>query len=356
MKQVPEKNGQNVQPPSREEQLAALREKLAGHQAFRRLRGQLGDSTIYLLGTMIGSAESPTSFCRDWDQFAADTRIVGNLLAQFRRDGWEEAAKELESALKDRGRLIEGETSPLHETVPVTILILDPERTFSMLRWIRAGYNKDLFAYHYRHDQVMRPELVSDLFEKFPSLRKHSDYFSSKFEFYHGDALSAAYSNDVRARYAKTLKPLQDKIARRLIMVWDSYRNDQLDVAGIAFGYIFRAEQSEALSIFSREEQACIATWQCRLPKALEDRLGQVNIGLHPEAAHNDMTRRQPTLSSAGCSHGFGARIFPGKEAHSEIRAYLRLFNEMNDVYGSVVGVQSASDQIAFGFRTYSAD
>ncbi|MDD5726877.1 MAG: hypothetical protein PHC53_05795 [Patescibacteria group bacterium] len=350
MKQVPE--NQEVTKdvvPTREEQLASLREKLAGHQAFGRLRGKLGDSTIYLLGKMIESAESPTSFCRDWDQFAADARVMGNMLAQFRRDGWSAAARALYGALKT-DTLIEGETVPLHKTVPITILVLDPERTFSMLRWIRAGYYADLSAYHHRRDHVVQPELVSDLFEKFPSLRKHCDYFSTKFEFYHGDALACAYRDDVRSGYADSLKPFQDKVTR-LIMVWESYRNDQLDVVNITFGYIFRAEQSEVLSFFSREEQASLATWQCRLPKVLEERLNRVNVGLHPEAAHDDMVRTQPTLSSAGCSHGFGVRVFPGKENPSEIRAYLRLFNEMNDGYGSVVGVQNTSDRIAFGLR-----
>jgi hypothetical protein len=350
MKQVPE--NQEVTKdvvPTHEEQLASLREKLAGHQAFGRLRGKLGDSTIYLLGKMIGSTESPTSFCRDWDQFAADARVMGNMLAQFRRDGWMTAAKALYDALKT-DTLIEGETVPLHKTVPITILILDPERTFSMLRWIRAGCYEDLSAYHYRRDQVMRPEIVSDLFEKFPSLRKHCDYFRTKFEFYHGDALASAYHDDVRSGYAKTLKPLQDKITR-LIMVWESYRNDRLDVVNIAFGYMFRAEQSEVLANFSREEQTHLATWQCRIPKALEKRFNRINVGLHPEAAHGDMVRTQPTLSSTGCSHGFGARVFPGKEEPSKIKAYLRLFNEMNDGYGSVVGVQNTSDQIAFGLR-----
>lgn len=295
--------------PSRDEQLKALREKLAGHQAFGRIRGHWHQSLLEITERLLHDTASPTAFCAAWDQCAADVRIIGNLIAQLRRDGWTDAEHELQASLRKEGRLMEGEVLPLHETVHATALVFDPKRTFALLSWLRAVELSELGAIHDGKFVAMLATCLSDCF---PSLRETLERNPTGIGL--EKELVSAYLQEVGDRWMATER-FSQSCALRL-----SFFNSKPRIEGLWIGYILLQDQAAVLSAFSRKEQKSIATWQCRMPKVLCDSPDeeyplhkishQLKIGFHPESDHVRIKRLAPTTSSAGCSHGYGVRIF----------------------------------------------
>ena len=121
--------------PSRQEQLVWLRNYLMGNKTFGSLRaGRFRKDALSILYEVSqGDNWGPMDFCRGWDEHVAEARIMGNKLAQLKRDGWNDAFRELESALNG-AYVIEGEDIPLEQTTPVTILVFEPELTFDLFR------------------------------------------------------------------------------------------------------------------------------------------------------------------------------------------------------------------------------
>ncbi len=241
--------------PGRDEQLQRLLERLTGHEAFGRLRGTFDPSVDQMerLTRLIAEAGSPTAFCAAWDQYTADVRVVGNILAQLRRDGWNAAADELESALKWSGYTLSGETVPLNKMAPLTALIIDFPRTHAMLTWMRAGHWIDL-------DSFLNGEkgdsLAERLFNQFPSLRTHTTERRRRGD-YEGWDLLAAYRDDVLSPFLRDVfgvspgsgkKSLLDK-ARPMEIGWQTY-NDHLEVAEASA--IFAVNRSPPLSVRMR--------------------------------------------------------------------------------------------------------
>ncbi len=335
MKHVPEKNGSAVAVvPTDKEQYAALCENIAGHQAFGRLRGKMQGGTLGDVERIVESTDSPTAFCRRWDEYSSDIRVIGNMLARFHRDGWTSASWALERALRDPEFVIEGEDHPMNQIVPVTILILDPKRTFTMLRWIRAGHWMELhLALEGRIAECS--ELTRDLFEQFPSLEKNLR--DGRGEMFHeGHAITSAYREDVIRPFKTTLETL-DKSP--LNVMYHTY-NDHLEIDDEPIGWLVYEEQSAVMAKFTRGEQKLIATWQFRIRKALGRRHA---IGLHPEASHQEIEGLNPTNSCAGYHHGFGAVRLTQLDPHT----YLERFNKMAGG-GYVVDASTRNDPIAF--------
>lgn len=351
MKQVPEnKTEVAINVPTREEQLAALREKLTGHQAFGRVRGLLNGKGKDPLLRLVDMAGSPTSFCHRWDEFAADIRVVGNMVAQFRRDGWKEAEVELTTALSTPGHLIPGETFPLHETVPVTILILDPLRTFTMLRWIRVGHTRDLdIAISHGLSECNVPNLTRDLVVSFPRLLDPNNRrICTEETFYQ------ALEQDVYFRFANVSALWDLESAGQAFSLRMNHNtcyrlnNTFGHRHGKMFGFMLLEEQNQALSRFSRQDQSRIGTWLCRVPKTSLPLVKYMGVGLHPEAAHAAIVQRYPAMASVGCAFNFGVQLFT--QEHEAI-GYLHNHNKIDDNQ-YVRNVNSASDPIAFLLST----
>ncbi|HLD17546.1 MAG TPA: hypothetical protein VJB99_00540 [Patescibacteria group bacterium] len=306
---------------NRDGQLAFLRNKLLGNEAFGRQRGQWGGSDYHrplgVLGRMIATNPSPTAFCQDWDQFAADSRVMGNLLARFRRDGWKDAEDELMRALQDRAYLLPEETVPLHETAMFTVVVFDFVRTLEMIRWIRCAHWSSLNYYldelddtwesqkrkSWWMEDVVGRTLTHRLFEAYPNLLEHTRA-RRKNGNYEGWDLCQSYQEQVSNRFNLIGFNLLD-IGHALRLAWRTY-NDHLELGNQPFGYICRTDQAEVLSRFSREEQEQIATWSVRLPKVTDRRdLDGLFIGFHPENVHSVWQKDSP-MTSIGCSNGYG--------------------------------------------------
>lgn len=305
MKRVPEGT---VVVPSREEQWRLLQEKLMGHEAFARLRGKMGHR-LDVRG-LLQEAGSPSAFCETWDRSTADVRVMGNMVAQLMRDGWDDAAAALLNALYDFTYTFPGETVPIHETVPITVLIVDFPRTLAMIKWIRGGHWKDLDASILGEDCG---KLARDLFNQFPSLARHSYERRQRGE-YEGCDLVAAYQEDVLHQlrnivggYVKGIDNLQ--------IAHGTY-NDHLEVGqgvmgySVRFGFLFQEEQDTVLQRIPRELQHLVSTWHCRVPKKLfENKYRRLYFGFHPEDRHTEWAHKERSFPSIGCSNGCGMVI-----------------------------------------------
>ncbi|MBX4201027.1 hypothetical protein KW786_02765, partial [Candidatus Parcubacteria bacterium] len=309
---------------SRDVQMAALRDSLLGHQAFGRVRGSGYDQLHEVISRLLDEAESPSDFLRMFDQWTGDLRVVGNKLAVLRRDGLADAEGELMSAFRDPAHVLTGETIPLHETVPVTILMLDPARTLAMIRWLIAGHWDNLNGQMVGEDDR---DLTTKLFAAFPSLTEFTA-LRRKWGNYEGWDLLAALYKDVAGRFPidrewRGLSPAHD-IYNDHIELWGegSFQRDghRIEAPSNMFGFVIEAEQSEVLARFDRQQQAELATWQLHLPKALvsvwtdvarsrqynKAGYGSVRIGFYPEMDHPRWCKDYPALTSVGVSAGLG--------------------------------------------------
>lgn len=325
MKHVPDnRKATDSTAPSRDEQLKALREKLAGHQAFGRIRGHWHQSLLEITARLLHDTASPTAFCAAWDQCAADVRIIGNLLAQLRRDGWTDAEQELQASLRKEGRLMEGEVLPLHETVPATALVFDPKRTFALLRWLRAV---ELSEFGAIQESKFAAMFTNCLLDRFPSLREPLERNPTGIGL--ENELASTFLQEIGDRWMSTER-FSPSCALRL-----NFFNSKPRIEGLWIGYLLIQDQAEVLSAFSRKEQKSLATWQCRIPKILCEPTDekyplhkisyQLKVGFHSESDHVRVKRLAPTTSSAGCSHGYGVRIFTPYD-----KRYANYMNELD--------------------------
>jgi len=292
--------------PSRLEQLVWLREKLMGNNAFCALRGnsrKSPSSVVYDVFKKRGA--TPTDFCRVWDEFHAQGRIMGNLLAQLKRDGWTDAYRELEEAL-DGHHVIEGEDVPLEQTTPVTILMFEPELTFDLFRWAVSHKKKDAVE----HFTGVCPDIeLGSLESRMPSLRKY-------FEKIDWDSFGQAYTDTVqlRSRCRKAIEDIDDGL-------W--FRDDQLSTdgkffgRGRLFGFVFvDKSQAKILSAFSREEQKHLATWRINVPSILvkSSRGCPKLLGFHEESCHSSYGKA-PFFASRGVTCGMGASLITDRDS-----------------------------------------
>lgn len=315
-KQVP---GQKKPVPalSREEQLRLLWQKLEGNKAFAAIRG---GNASYL--EIAKDSESPSQFRSRWRQCAGDAMVMGNVFSQMKRDGWKHAIEELQRALTIPGYLVEGESIPLDQTVPVTIVIMEFPKTLAMLTWVRAGHFYDL-------DDVLdgradEHPLAKALFDQFPSLREYSTVRREERNYEGGD-LIGAYCADVANIFEGVVRRFPQG-TRRLGVAYNTY-NDRLEISkghGGVFGFLIHMDQKSVLKLFSREQQTRIATWQCRVPTELSGSNG-FSVGFHPEKFHGDWQNKTTFFASHGCSHGYGAVILP--TVKMEVREYCQLYS-----------------------------
>ncbi|MEI6237921.1 MAG: hypothetical protein WCP15_00105 [bacterium] len=297
MKQVPEDKKVNS-----EQQLKILRNKLMGNQAFAFCRGKLGKQVVSVAADLIAETGTPTRFLSMWDEFFGKARVMTNLLAQFNRDGMNVAYEELLSALRTDTHFFPGETVPVEQTRPVTVLMLEPEKTVSFLSWLLEEHWMSLRDYLYWKDQKPgffnkvpdKPSVLTErLYANFSKLEELARKHCSGYE---GRELSEAYRQEIIDTFPEgALK--NGKVAELGRPQW----NDHIEHVGdIPFIYIFEMEQFEVLKMFSREDQKRIATWQFNLPKVITHFV----IGLHPHKMHGCWKKSHPAFVSCGKSHG----------------------------------------------------
>jgi hypothetical protein len=354
MKQVPEEIDNSR---SSGIQIRDLIRKLEGNRNFGRYRGKL-DGAAQWLGELAKSVDSPTDFRRLWEEVAPDLIILGGELAKLYRDGDHAAFEALVSALGNEDYLFPGEVIRVEKSVPLTLVMFDPEKTMVMLNWILRGYFVDAWHYAYKkHDHFkysareglpdqsfvdkrneflsFRLELVDKLFATFPSLKKSTDsrwYYASSShwtpdDYNPGVDLVFAYGLDVLRKFGDNWPNtgMEDFIGLRLLpgqydrialgQTRHCVGGEEIDCSG-NFLFLYQGDQAELLSRFTREQQKKIATWQFRVHP---NTISQINnhpsdrlkVGLHMEAEHETWRYTNTSLASLGFSQGMGGLLNP---------------------------------------------
>lgn len=306
--------------PSREEQLKSLREKLVGNKTFGACRGKLSDP---FFGT-IENSESSSHFCSVWDNLAPKMRIMGNLLAQYKRDGWLDAYSTLQIALRSESYLIPGETIPLEQTAPFTVIMFEPDKTLTLIRWLLGVHWCELDEYLDKKDgkvgnwEFHSSGLTQQLFQELPSLEKHARERRRKCR-YEGEDLEKAYDEDVALLAPEDGKVIEQMLSdlggKRLYLgrtkMGDPQWNDHIEnIDIIPVAYIFPVEAKKVLKYFSRKKQREIGIWSFNYPKVEIDSEFNLNIGLHAEEEQSRWRKESPMGVSLNSSCGLGAVIF----------------------------------------------
>ena len=304
---------------SKSKQSDMLRQKLLGNQAFASCRGKFHNLTHLIVEEVARGAKSPSAILRMWDEEAGQRRVMANLLALLKRDRCDIAYKQLLAALEDGGYTFPGEMLPIEATEPVTLLMLAPERTLSMIRWflechwceqdwfvLRKQGRRDSQGRLYRTSVVTRK-----MFESFPMLEALScDRMGTGR--YPGQEFHAAYRQTVLETFpGEVVEKLRDSYCG---LAWDQWHDHIEDVSSLPFAYLIRGEQSKVLGMFSREDQKRVATWRFNVPRAMRP----YKVGLHPEGFKSAWLRENPAYRSLGASHGYEGTLLRGNREERE--------------------------------------
>ncbi len=295
---------------SEEQQLAALYEVLARHSdAFGKCRGKLGGDNPALTH-ILSKSDSPTAFRTQWMEFASKVTVIGGLLAKFWRDGMEIAYRELLAALMG-DHVIIGETVPLEQTTPLTIVMFDPERTLALIPWLQNHHGTSMWhqltefdkAVAERIDGVLTDETIR-LMELYPTLmhrlaerRMAANPIGQEFCDAQRDAVLNRFAID------DTWIPLT--MAHNL----GSHLRIPDTTDGMPLAFLHRGTQDEVLRRYERRQHPEIATWQLHVPTfMLPEQMSDLSFGFQSE--HHDYTearrRNYRSFASVGFQHGLG--------------------------------------------------
>jgi hypothetical protein len=294
-------------------------DKLVGNNTFASVRGRFRSiNDLGIFGDILEQAKSPTDFCNNWDQLSADMRVIGNILACCKRDGFNEAAEEIKKALVDPTFMLPGETVPFDKTEPFTVVVFDFEKTLTMIRWIRCAHWDSLDIYLDEYYGTLDKEslqnwisrtdykVTHELFKVFPTLLSHACVRRKRKDHVGWDLLSS-----YRDYVLDDFDIMQFfKISAYLTMAKDTF-NPYLEIFyNDAFGFLVREDQARVLSRFSRKQQKRISTWTVRLPVMLVDPFVTnqkgLFVGFHPEDNHGDFECNANAYPSQGCSNKYG--------------------------------------------------
>lgn len=316
------------------EEMRELLEKLAGNKAFQACRGRYGAPVNSLFTEVAGN---PSAFCREFDSTMASMRVMGNLLATLKRDGKVLAATELEQALTHEHVML-GETVPLEETAPMTLVVVEPERTFALMHWMlydQLWFEMDQYIRHLDDGTNKPSQATLEIFKAFPPL-EHAVRRRLKTN------LTLEGEDVVEAFYDSVV--MQFNIPESWGHVVPLYLapNQTSDVFHWGYGsdsshpvaYCVWKDQKTVLGGVERKNQERIGTWRINLPTLISDIDGRI-IAFHEESEHQTQTAHDPTLVSRGCQFGMGARVFT------------RVFS--SDFYGS-----DPPEIDGYGFPRYS--
>lgn len=289
MEQVPEGKKREL---SHEEQLAYLRAKLVGNRAFQKCKGQFSYSLDFLAKGIMEESDSPTNFLKRWDEMMAAVRVMLNLFQQLKRDGMSFASGILLNMLSNKSVYFPGEHFPEEETEPLTILMLEPEKTMSLIRLL-FEMNEEAFRQFCEYERWW-------LFE-------NKKFVEQKIK----DSLAKAEIESGFKSIINSFSPAVVEFFNGGIGFHLRSELDFFDNLGINFSFGFRSEQSEVLKHFTREEQRRIATWQIRPPK--DEVSSPISLGVHPEANHSKWQTFYPSFASFGVSHNLGVVVIPSE-------------------------------------------
>ncbi len=345
---MPQKQVPEGQVPSKDEQHQLLLEKMAGNDVFKRQRGKLGASVLDVLLELIKTSTSRSEFRKRFDDLHGDLRVLGNWLAKYHLDGWEHAFEALVPSLREISILLPKEIVSLDETIPITVIMFEPEKTIMLLKFLTAC-NNPLLVYQYAEMYMQRKALFDQpievqedfpdilmpvitalntwhqILEAFPTLRKAC--FDDQVIDFNPDpddlnarpvddlqkAIEKAYQHDILDKFDiqerirdGSLYPIRESGQSRFHPapgIFDSTTRKYDLRIQCMIGW--DAEPKQLLKFYTRKQQKRMAVWHIDLPGILKG-LGLV-LGVHEEGVHLVWQKEYPAICSKGVSHGLGA-------------------------------------------------
>jgi len=335
----------------REAQLSLLTERLQGHQIFGRQRGRMGPIMDWL-DDMIGDTDNPTEFLSQFDSSVSDFRVMANMLAVLKRDGHDLAYAELKHVLRARNSFLPGETVPVEVTRPITIVMLDPDRTMLFVNWML------MVGRHWDHEGFRRTKAFADMSPAIPkTVPSPSSTFYQKISQQMLDSFPRL-AEILRRRYSSMdicydwigwqayeayydaiedqgLFPPAGGVGLRVEMHQHDHEIESiistsdysarelhfLNTYATSMIYLVEGDQATVLAQYSREQQKNITTWQINVPKDyVMNYDGHVlpYVGLHLEDEHESQKRHDKVFCSLGVNNGLGARILESYTADSQ--------------------------------------
>lgn len=140
---------------SENKQYELLLQRLAGNEALASWRKGLqkrGDSAFPGVIELAEESRSPSAFIRGWEKIAGIQRVLGNIIAQLKRDGHGEAVTALINTLK-HGIPLPGEIEPITDLTHMHFVMPDAGEILPALlshkgsgrenyqRWRRPGFD-----------------------------------------------------------------------------------------------------------------------------------------------------------------------------------------------------------------------
>lgn len=345
------------------EQRKLLAEKLKGREFFERRReGKMPQKAFDLLYEFVTQlTTTPADFERDFNKLTRDLFHLGRLWSQLRRDGHTVAAQHLSEAIALSQFTLHGER--FAETVPVTMLMLEPEKTTLMIRFLLLLERNELHFFNTWHrvrpwkggDEQFKTEFfeVRDaLLQAFPSLQTLGERYEEEFPTTVtgcGRPFLHAYRQDVASHYSAVWQMDENwstgvKGAIRLLHVhqieepfmtmrvrqWLSpgggpqgffareHKIPEGSQGCKPFAYMLLCPEAEVRQRFTTEQHQSIATWEFAMPEHLLHasarskgfyRHCDLPVGLHPMKDHDSWRECHPALVSRTTSHGYGAML-----------------------------------------------
>jgi len=337
---VPEdKNLANV--PDRQTQIAELFSWLEDRvDKFAKVRGRCV-SPVAFADRRIAAGDSPTAVKLAYDRWFSQMRPFIRQLAVLERKGHTHAHEELAQALRYRAFVFTGEEVPVHETIPITVVIPIPQATIALLRsWhenLLPGVRYTERGWEIR-DSIQEPTeeelgLLNDLEPHFSVIN------TPKFqrEMYVPNAARC-----ILEQHATLAIPTWEKLVSaswpfhfflrpRTLLIWGNYQyhwwkswtelGPKLDlpkptsILGI-MAMMIQAEQQEVIKVLGRDSG--VATWQLRIPRpfwesqtAFADQ--SKDLFFFTEKMARDQVNIYPSFTSKGFSNGLGVSFAENK-------------------------------------------
>jgi len=314
--------------PSRDEQHRLLLEKMAGNDVFKRNRGTLDVSVLNVLLELIRVSKTRSEFRGKLDDFHGDLRVLGNWLAQYRQNGWEAASTAFEEALRTRTALLPGEIVPVDESIQITLVMFEPEKTRLLLDLLEVHYGSSVLLSALEGWGATRSKQAINKFLKaFNTFRRRYGSIPLQGNL-HEDRLRKLYQAVRNSYEAEVLrKYIYEKGEVFPITLDFNARNPKKDSSGwLSFNWknlcwyattpvLFWSfdDEKKLLSSFSREERKSIAVWTINFSQILFDRAMEQRFfafGIHDESEHETWKKEILSLCSRNCSHGMGTIAF----------------------------------------------
>ncbi len=267
-----------------------LGELWSNRESLNACRGLLGLPQVEIFKKWIADEPSVSKVAEKWKSMTTHYRVMLYYLAKLKRDGDDKAFQQLEKALESPQYIMDMEEFPIEETRPVTVLMLQPEATWTMIWMMTSDYH---CRWQWKHIRRHFPE--------FPKLRSKFNRSTTR-----NNRRGQEYVLAYREAITDQVDPIALEGAEDLFL--ESNQIQKEVPSKIPLAYLFDGlDASRVMARFNLEKGWGVAMWEFQIPKFLQ----AFKVGLHPENCHAQWRVAHPSLVSIRTESDFGGLILP---------------------------------------------